>query len=465
MMAPQLAIAVAVWLHVPTQLKPLGKALTQDLIAFADSFNGLGWPQRNQWPTNWSNGMDGCRFHGVLCSGDVKGTYVTVTGINLPNTNVTGDISTSKLLSTFAGASYNFAGNNINGSLPNPCDLSHGSPAYSVDFSRNALSAYDGSGLRMVQTLNLSINHIESQVEPVVQQLLANGFFVSALDLSHNLFVGDIIMLGNHHPWERLQTPWLDLSDNCLSGNLTWLSKAWYQKQGFSFFNVSGNYWTDVPTWCSSTLCRPETRSRAVKGCAQLPPSPPPAPAPPKLVVPQQLSACVQFTHYYTDGSSATLAQGMAVDVPGQRQTLLSGACFGGQMQGASTQLQLAKLHKQLEWSGGPSPSSPVSCSITDLNTNVSFFSDTHDYVYKGVDNSRGVPAHHWVTFPGNPFQQRDVWQPANTSSTSGWDMWATHGDFSQPSNRYGQWVYRWKKGVDETKFADPCKHTHAVME
>ncbi len=288
--------------------------------------------------------MDGCQFQGVLCSGDVKGTYVTVTGISLPNTNLSGNISTSKLLSTFAGASYNFAGNHISGPLPNPCDLTHGSPAYNIDFSRNALSAYNGAGLGMVQTLNLSTNRIGSPVEPLLEQLLTNGFFVSSVDISHNLFVGDLVSLATHHPWERLGTPWLDLSDNSLSGNLTWLSKAWYDKQQFSFFNVSGNYWTGVPAWCKSTLCKPETRSRAAKGCADEPPVPPPAPPPPKLIVPQQLSACVQFTHYYTDGSSGTLVQGMAVDVPGQRHTLVSGACFGGSMQSASTQLQLANF-------------------------------------------------------------------------------------------------------------------------
>lgn len=410
--------------------------------------------------------MDGCQFQGVLCSGDVKGTYVTVTGISLPNTNVSGNISTSKLLSTFAGASYNFAGNHISGPLPNPCDLTHGSPAYNIDFSRNALSAYNGAGLGMVQTLNLSTNRIGSPVEPLLEQLLTNGFFVSSVDISHNLFVGDLVSLATHHPWERLGTPWLDLSDNCLSGNLTWLSKAWYDKQQFSFFNVSGNYWTGVPAWCKSTLCKPETRSRAAKGCADEPPVPPPAPPPPKLVVPQQLSACVQFTHYYTDGSSGTLVQGMAVDVPGQRHTLVSGACFGGSMQSASTQLQLAKFHKQFQWDGGPSPASPVSCSVSDLTSNVSFYSDTQDYVYTGVDKTHGVLAHHWVTFPGNPFQQRDVWQPVNKSSTGyGWDMWATHGDFSSLSNRYGQWVYRWTLGVDEKKFANPCKQARAVAD
>ena len=86
-------------------------------------------------------------------------------------------------------------------------------------------------------------------------------------------------------------------------------------------------------------------------------------------------------------------------------------------MQGSSTQLQLGKLHKQFEWQGAASPSAPVSCSVSELTSNVSFYSDTHDYVYKGVDSSRGVQAHHWVTFPGNPFQQRDVWQPLNKSS------------------------------------------------
>ena len=418
-MVPALLVATVAGLHAPAQLKPLSQPLTQALINFSNSFNGPAWspPASHHWPTEWSAGMDGCRFHGVSCSGDVKGTYVAVTGISLNSANVSGDISASRLLAAFAGASYSFSGNHISGALPNPCDLTHGSPAYNVDFSRNSLSAYDGSGLGMVQSLNLSMNHIGSTVEPLLQQLLTNGFFVSAVDLSHNLFVGDPISLGVHHPWERLTTSWLDLSDNCLSGNLTWLSKAWYEKQGFSFFNVSGNYWTDVPAWCQSTLCRPETQSRAAKGCAAAPPAPPPAPLPPRLTVPQQLSACVQATHYYTGGSSSTMAEGMAVDVPGQRRTLVSGACFGGSMQGSSTQLQLGKLHKQFEWQGAASPSAPVSCSVSELTSNVSFYSDTHDYVYKGVDSSRGVQAHHWVTFPGNPFQQRDVWQPLNKSS------------------------------------------------
>jgi len=38
--------------------------------------------------------------------------------------------------------------------------------------------------------------------------------------------------------------------------------------------------------------------------------------------------------------------------------------------------------------------------------------------------------------------------------------MWATLGDFSSPSSRYGQWVYRWTVGLDEDKFENPCKHT-----
>ncbi len=103
---------------------------------------------------------------------------------------------------------------------------------------------------------------------------------------------------------------------------------------------------------------------------------------------------------------------------------------------------------------------------MSDLTSNVSFYSDTQDYVYTGVDKTHGVLAHHWVTFPGNPFQQRDVWQPVNKSSTGyGWDMWATHGDFSSLSNRYGQWVYRWTLGVDEKKFANPCKQARAVAD
>ena len=108
------------------------------------------------------------------------------------------------------------------------------------------------------------------------------------------------------------------------------------------------------------------------------------------------------------------------------------------------------------------------------------FFSDVRDYVYRGVDSSRGgVRAHHWVTYPGDPYRQRDVWMPVNktpsqsaasaggalraagASSSSSWDwealgvfdLWETLGDFSRPETRYGQWVYRWTVGVDPKTF------------
>lgn len=428
-------------------MKPLSKTLTEDLITFAKQFNGASWT-KDCWPSAWKTGLDGCEFYGVFCSGDVNGTYVVVTDINLPAMNVSGDISSSRLLSQFSGAGFIFSGNNLSGALPNVCDLPHGSPAYNVDFSRNALTAYDGSGMAMVQNLNVSHNRIGSPIEPLLTHLLNDGFFLDSFDVSHNRFVGDARTLGVHHPWQHLSTAWLDLSDNCLAGNLTWLTRSWYEKQGFQHFNLSGNYWTDAPDWCAADLCRPEARSRSAKGCPP-PPLPPPPPARP-LSVPQQLTACVRWTHYYTGGGSETESQGVAVDVPGQRHTLRSGSCFGGLAQGTSTQVQLAKLKKQVEWPGDlPAPAG--SCQVSAFDKNVSFFSDTREYVYQGVDSSRGRQAHHWVTYPGDPYRQRDVWQPLNT--TGSWDMWVTLGDFSQPDNRFGQWVYRWTLGVENKTF------------
>jgi hypothetical protein len=166
--------------------------------------------------------------------------------------------------------------------------------------------------------------------------------------------------------------------------------------------------------------------------------------------VPQQLVACVQWTHYYTGGGSKTEAQGVAVDVPGQRHTLQSGSCFGGWPQGTSTQVQLAKLKKELDWYGDlPAPAG--TCNVEAFNKNITFFSDTREYLYQGVDSSRGEQAHHWVTYPRDPYQRRDVWQPLN--ATGSWDMWVTLGDFSKPDHRFGQWVYRWTVGLDPKKF------------
>jgi hypothetical protein len=401
----------------------------------------------------WKTGLDGCNFPGVSCSGDVKGTYVAVVSIDVQENHLEGNISGSKFLSRFAGASLSFAGNKLSGVLPNPCARTSGSPAYAVDFSRNELTAYDGSGMGMVSYLNLSHNRIGSAVEPLLTQLLTNGFFIEQFDLSHNLLVGDAGSLGDHHPWERLETGYIDLSDNCLSGDLSWLNKSWYDKEDFEHFNLSGNYWTAVPEWCAHSICRPETRSRASKGCATpSPPSPSPPPAP-SLVVPQQMSSCVSWTHYYTDGSSQTQSQGLAVDVPGQRQMLLQGTCFGGPQGGTSSQLQLGKKDAQYDWTGY-NPNS--SCTRSPFNKTISFYSDTTDYVYKGVDTAQGPPAHHWVTYPGNPYKERNVWQAVNQSS--GWNMWVNLGDFSNQNTRYGQWVYRWSVGVQPDRFLAPCE-------
>jgi hypothetical protein len=258
-------------------MKPLSQVETEHLIDFSNDFNGVHWKPRC-WPSAWKAGMDGCSFPGVSCSGDTNGTYVAVVSIDLRTNNIAGNVSTSRLFSQFAGASFYFEGNNLSGPLPNPCNLLLGSPAYNVNLSQNGLTSYDGSGMNMVSNLNLSQNQIRSPVKPFLFQLEAEGFFINSFDISHNRLVGDIASLGGRHSWEKIQTPSIDFSDNCLAGSLSWLNRSWYDKQGFSYFDLSDNYWTDAPTWCATGLCRPETRTRAEKGC---PPAPQPTPAPP----------------------------------------------------------------------------------------------------------------------------------------------------------------------------------------
>ncbi|XP_071712553.1 probable LRR receptor-like serine/threonine-protein kinase At1g74360 [Rutidosis leptorrhynchoides] len=211
------------------------KEVLLSLRSFLIQGNKVNQRDYDQWDPQSSSP---CTWSGISCSGN------RVTGINLSNNNIAGNIFNN--FSALTGLAYlDLSTNSISGSLLE--DLGSCQNLKLLNLSHNMINGeLNLSGLGNLEVLDLSVNRISGNIS-MSFPMICNSLVVA--NLSANNFSGEI----GRSIDSCYKLEYVDLSTNFLTGNL------WFGFQMFKMFSASENRLNDtLPAWIFPENCRLE---------------------------------------------------------------------------------------------------------------------------------------------------------------------------------------------------------------
>ncbi len=205
-----------------------------ELTAFYQAMDGDNWTRNDHW---LDEDVYHCDWYGIRCDAPIVPTPIS--GVLLPNNNLTGDVAElidllDDLLPAFGRA--DLSGNHITGELPGLLRLE------SLDLSRNRITGplpdATGEVSERLRVLRLGNNQFQGEVPVSWEQ-----FELLELDLANNQLSGPtdaaFLALANENPASIL------LQDNAFSGELP----AWVTEIEFEHWPDLGSVnlcWTEI---------------------------------------------------------------------------------------------------------------------------------------------------------------------------------------------------------------------------
>lgn len=180
LIVPSLLLGSAVSHNIVADDRVIPSATLKALERFYLDFDGDNWINNEGW---LDPEVDPCDWHGVHCA-YAAGEF-GVSTLRLPDNNLSGRLDESDIFEHVQRTVY-LPNNEVHGSLP-------------------ALPLW-------LDELNLSGNALSGQLPPGPEVF---NSALSVIRLARNQFSGDI-----PSSWRRLDTSWLDLSDNQLHGSI-----------------------------------------------------------------------------------------------------------------------------------------------------------------------------------------------------------------------------------------------------
>lgn len=213
-------------------LLDLDKDVLLSFRSFLEQENKVNQGDYNQWD---SQSPSPCNWPGISCSGD------RVTGINLSNNNIAGNVFGN--FSALTELTYlDLSANIISGELP--VDLGNCRNLKVLNLSHNMINGeLNLTGLDRLEVLDLSLNRLYGEISTSFP-MICNSLIVA--NLSGNNFSGEIVRSIDG----CMKLEYMDLSTNAFSGNL------WFGFHMFKQFTASENRLNGtLPGWVFAENC------------------------------------------------------------------------------------------------------------------------------------------------------------------------------------------------------------------